>query len=229
LLQCRALEYRCASIQHLHAGPVRFSVVKIRESWLVILGASLVLAGCGGGDDESSASAPPTLDAQATQEPSPDPTEVQAQPSTRATCNLADFGAELLDRVNAYRAAGASCGSKGSFPPASALVWNAPLTQASLRHSDDMVAAQYFSHTGSDGSSVGQRATEAGYVWHALGENIAAGQGSVAAVMSSWMASPGHCANIMQARFRDLGVACVKGSSANTYGTYWTMALGAAR
>jgi hypothetical protein len=39
------------------------------------------------------------------------------------------------------------------------------LTQAALVHSDDMVANNFFSHTGSDGSSAGQRATAAGYAW----------------------------------------------------------------
>lgn len=135
----------------------------------------------------------------------------------------------MLALVNAYRAAGASCGSEGSFPGAAPLAWNAPLTQASLVHSDDMAAANFFSHTGSDGSNAGQRATAAGYLWQSWGENIAAGQPSVALVMAGWMASPGHCANIMQERLRDIGVACVSGGASNTYRTYWTMTLGLAR
>jgi uncharacterized protein YkwD len=64
--------------------------------------------------------------------------------------------------VNADRAAGAHCGSEGSFPSAPALAWNAALTQAALVHSDDMVAFNFFSHTGSSGSNAGQRATAAG-------------------------------------------------------------------
>jgi uncharacterized protein YkwD len=131
--------------------------------------------------------------------------------------------------VNAYRAAGASCGSEGNFPAAPPLAWNAALTQASLVHSDDMVAFNFFSHTGSDGSSAGQRATAAGYIWQSWGENIAAGQLSVAVVMASWMASPGHCANIMHAGFRDIGLACVSGGAGSSYPTYWTMTLGSAR
>ncbi len=94
---------------------------------------------------------------------------------TRATCNLADFRAQALARVNSYRAAGASCGAQGSFPAVPALAWNDALTQASLVHSEDMVALNFFSHTGSNGSSAGQRATAAGYVWSTWGENIAAG------------------------------------------------------
>jgi uncharacterized protein YkwD len=47
--------------------------------------------------------------------------------------------------------------------------------------------------------------------------------------MAGWMASPGHCANIMQADFRDIGLACVNGGASSSYRTYWTMTLGSAR
>ena len=187
---------------------------------LAVLSAFLIMAGCGGGGDSSEP--PPQTEGAA-----PEPAASTA--GTRATCNLAEFEAEMLAMVNAYRAAGASCGSEGSFPAAPALAWNALLTQASLAHSDDMVASNVFSHTGSDGSSAGQRATAAGYVWRSLAENIAAGQGSVATVMNSWMASPGHCANIMHGSYRDIGVACVSGGAGNSYRSYWTMTLGLAR
>jgi uncharacterized protein YkwD len=148
---------------------------------------------------------------------------------TRATCNLANFASEALALVNQHRAAGASCGSRGSFPPVATLAWNDPLTQASLVHSDDMVARNFFSHTGSNGSSAGDRATAAGYPWRTWGENIAAGQPTVASVVDAWMKSDGHCANIMNASMRDIGLACVSGSASNTYRTYWTMSLGAQR
>jgi uncharacterized protein YkwD len=51
----------------------------------------------------------------------------------------------------------------------------------------------------------------------------------VAVVMAGWMASPGHCANLMRGAFRDIGLACVSGGAGNTYRTYWTMVLGTAR
>lgn len=132
----------------------------------------------------------------------------------------------MLELANRYRAAGATCGSQGSFAPAPALRWQASLAQAALKHSDDMQSGNFFSHTGSDGSSAGQRLTAAGYGWRSWGENIAAGQSSVASVMAGWMDSPGHCANLMNAGFRDIGLACVKGGAGNSYGSYWTMTLG---
>lgn len=135
----------------------------------------------------------------------------------------------MLAAVNARRRAGATCGAQGSFPPAADLTWNAALTQAAIGHSDDMVTHNFFSHTGSDGSTLGSRATAAGYIWSSLGENIAAGQGTVAAVVDGWMKSDGHCANLMNAAYRDIGVACVAGNSGTSYRTYWTQDFGKAR
>lgn len=142
---------------------------------------------------------------------------------------MSNFAADAIARVNAHRAAGASCGAQGVFAAAPALAWSAPLTQASLVHSDDMMALNFFSHTGSNNGTVGSRATAAGYIWSTVGENIAAGQPDMASVVAAWMNSPGHCANIMNNRFRDIGLACVSGTANNTYRTYWTMSLGAAR
>jgi uncharacterized protein YkwD len=146
------------------ARQVSSSTMKPNFSRSVVLGALTALAGCGGGSDDSSTSTPQT------QSPAPTPAPPSASASapttstagTRATCSLVNFEVEVLALVNAYRAAGASCGSEGSFPGALPLAWNAPLTQASLVHSDDMAAANFFSHTGSDGSNAGQRATAAG-------------------------------------------------------------------
>lgn len=188
------------------------------------LGATFLLAAlqaCGGGGADAPAAAP----APAPAAPAPPPSSA----GTRATCNLAGFQAEALALVNSYRASGAVCGANGSFAAAPALSWNGPLTQASLVHSDDMVSGNFFSHTGSTGLNAGQRATAAGYVWSTWGENIAAGQPTVASVMSAWMASDGHCANLMNPNFRDIGLACVSGTASNTYRSYWTMTLGAAR
>ena len=186
---------------------------------LYLLAALIALAACGGGGDD--ASAPPDT--------SPEPPPGNGAPGTRATCQLPDFASQALALVNQHRAAGASCGARGNFPAATALAWNDALTQASLAHSDDMVVHNFFSHTGSDGRSAGDRASAAGYTWQTWAENIAAGQPSVAGVVDGWMRSDGHCANIMNAKLRDIGLACVSGAASNTFRTYWTMTLGTRR
>lgn len=85
------------------------------------------------------------------------------------------------------------------------------------------------SHTGSDGSDGGLRMTAAGYTWSIWGENTGWGFGSVQSMIDWWMASPVHCANIMKPQFKDVGLACVKGTPSDTWSTYWTMNLGAPR
>jgi uncharacterized protein YkwD len=90
-----------------------------------------------------------------------------------------------------------------------------------------MAEHNFFSHTGSDNRSASQRIGDAGYDWSLAAENIAAGYRTVQAVMDGWMASDGHCANIMHPALRDVGVACVPGGANNTYRNYWTMDLAA--
>ncbi|KAF1794997.1 CAP domain [Phytophthora cactorum] len=101
--------------------------------------------------------------------------------------STSQYAASMLASVNAQRAA-------QGLP---ALCMNAKLMAASMRHSTDMAVNNFMSHTGSDGSTMSMRVTAAGYKWTRVAENVAAGQSSVAAVMTSWMNSPGHRANIL--------------------------------
>ncbi|QAU35918.1 CAP domain-containing protein [Janthinobacterium sp. 17J80-10] len=139
------------------------------------------------------------------------------------TCGLGNFQQELLTRINEIRASARACGSL-TYAAAPPVKWNDKLFNAAAGHSADMAAKNYFSHTSLDGRSFSQRITNAGYAWLAAGENIAAGQTSVAQVMTAWVNSPGHCANLMSKNFTEVGVACVK-NDASSYRNYWTMDL----
>ncbi|PSV49761.1 CAP domain-containing protein [Photobacterium indicum] len=130
------------------------------------------------------------------------------------------FQGEMLAAVNAARATQQDCGGT-IMPPVPALTWDAQLEQAAYTHSNDMANYNFFSHTGSDGSSVSTRVTAQGYTWSSVGENIAAGQKDVDEVMTSWINSPGHCLNIMSANFTQMGASFVTNSSTQ-YGIYWT-------
>ncbi|MGH2841238.1 MAG: CAP domain-containing protein, partial [Solirubrobacteraceae bacterium] len=79
------------------------------------------------------------------------------------------------------------------------------LDAAATRHSQDMAARDYFSHTSPEGLTPGDRALAQGYTI-GVSENIASGQGSARAVTTGWMASDGHCRNIFSAAARDIGV-----------------------
>ncbi len=114
---------------------------------------------------------------------------------------------------------------RGSFAAAGPLGWSTQLTEAATGHSLDMSANNFFSHTGSGGSTLSSRVDATGYGWSALGENIAAGPMTVSAVIDGWMASDGHCANIMNPDFTQIGQACMLGGPSNTYRSYWTMNL----
>ena len=150
--------------------------------------------------------------------------------STRAaTCELPGFQAAALARINRARAAGADCHGAGRFGPARPLVWNDRLALAASQHSRDMSQHDLFSHTGSDGRTVPQRATAVGYPWASIGENIEAGHGSVDDAVAGWMESDHHCANIMEPGFTEMALACVRGGPNTTYTSYWTLDLGRRR
>jgi uncharacterized protein YkwD len=134
------------------------------------------------------------------------------------------FQAEVLLRVNAIRAAGAVCGTS-SYPAAAALTWNNSLQRAAGGHSSEMAQSDYFSHDSLDGKTFSQRLTDSGYNYSAAGENIAAGDATAKQAVDHWLNSPGHCANMMNSSYRDIGVACASSASSG-YGTYWTMDLG---
>lgn len=120
---------------------------------------------------------------------------------------------KLLQLVNDVRTAGCTCGNK-TMPPVPAIAWNEQLEKAAVSHSIHMNKHSHFSHTGKDGSTPGDRITKQNYAWVTYGENIAQGQQSEEQVMQSWLNSPGHCENIMNANFKDMAV----GRS----GDYWT-------
>jgi uncharacterized protein YkwD len=152
-------------------------------------------------------------------------TDAPAVITAAPTCNLADFRAELLRRVNELRAAGAECGNQGSFAPTLPLVWNEGLAKAAEGHSRDMGTQDYLEHVGRDGSTPAMRVDAQGYAWSMVAENIAGGQPGIAEVMESWRRSPGHCANLMKPGLKEIGVACVR-ASGTRYRLYWTMVLG---
>ena len=184
-----------------------------------------LLAACGGGGD----AAAPGAGAGTSAAPAASSPASTTATSTGSTCNLDDFRATMLARINRVRAVGANCGADGVFGAAASLTWNDKLTVAAEGHSQDMAAKNYFSHTSADGRTLAERVTATGYAWSTLGENIAAGYPGVNAVMDAWIASPGHCANLMNAGFAEVGVVCVPGVAGDTFSTYWTMDLGRPR
>jgi uncharacterized protein YkwD len=144
-----------------------------------------------------------------------------------AQCTSRALSEEILQRVNAARAAGRRCGSR-AMGPASALKWDTALHSAASGHSLDMAKRKFFDHRSPEGRSVSERVSASNYPWKSVGENIAGGDRSVAGVVESWLQSPEHCENLMDPNFNDVAVACVE-QPGTQWGTYWTMVLGRKR
>jgi len=126
-----------------------------------------------------------------------------------APTNLAGIGRATLCLLNAERAA-------RSLRPLRA---NARLASAARVHASDMVAKRYFAHDSQSGADFSSRIKRSGYFRGArgwtVGENLAWGTSTAAQpreIVQAWMNSPGHRANILNARFREIGVGVVVGA-----------------
>jgi uncharacterized protein YkwD len=130
----------------------------------------------------------------------------------------ADFPTDVLTLTNKER-------QKANLAP---LAMNPILTAAAQAHAEDMANKDYFSHTGLDGSNETLRVTRIGGVFTGAfagaAENLAVGPATPAAVVASWMASPGHRDNILNPSWTLLGVGYFflpKDSGKVAYGHYW--------
>ncbi|MFD9119193.1 CAP domain-containing protein [Streptomyces bottropensis] len=138
-------------------------------------------------------------------------TALWAEPFSPA--GLRRTAADVITLTNAERAG-------AGLPPLSP---DPLLAHAAQAHSADMVARAFYAHTAPDGGEPWHRAAAAGSTHRSVGENIACGQRSAAEVVTSWMNSPGHRANILKPGFTHIGVGFVGGGAA---GTYWTQLFG---
>lgn len=123
----------------------------------------------------------------------------------------------ILEEVNRLRKEGCTCGDE-IMPPVDPLTWNDQLEKAAIKHANDMFNSDILNHTGSDGSSLSERVENEGYRWTLIGENISWGYESVSDAVNGWKGSPGHCKNMMNGSFREMGAA--------GKGTYWVLDLG---
>lgn len=89
---------------------------------------------------------------------------------------------------------------------------NAKLDAAAQVKLKDMFARQYFEHVSPDGNGPAELAKQQGYSYVLIGENLALGDyKDDQALLTAWMNSPGHRANILKPQYQDIGVAVGKG------------------
>jgi uncharacterized protein YkwD len=121
--------------------------------------------------------------------------------------NLQLVNASVLCLINQKRA------QNGEQP----LRPEAQLQAAAEAHVRDMLTGDYFDHVSPSGSTPVDRVRATGYITgppagYVIGENLAWGTFSLAtpqAIVSAWIASPGHLANILEGHYRDTGIAII--------------------
>jgi uncharacterized protein YkwD len=142
--------------------------------------------------------------------------------------NLELVDAAVLCLVNTKRA------QNGEVP----LQPNAQLEQAAQSHAHEMISLNYFEHVSPNGLTPVQRIRTTGYipngeVGYVIGENLAWGTLSLStpqAIVSAWIASPGHLANILESKYRDTGINVLAelptSLAENTQGALYTQEFG---
>lgn len=157
-------------------------------------------------------------------------TVVLAAPTPNPLTLLPDTAAaarQVFMASNAARAEARQCGDTWmeAAPP---LAWNQQLAEAAQAHSEDMAQQGYFAHKNKQGNEVPQRAEARGYRWFHIGENISRGQTSAQEAVAGWISSPGHCRNLMNPKFSELGVG-VSIRPGKRPAAYWTQVFGTPR
>jgi uncharacterized protein YkwD len=141
---------------------------------------------------------------------------------------MTPFEEEVYVLVNQRRAQSAVCGST-VYDPAQYLEAEQMLQNSAKRHTEDMALRDFVAHVNPDGDSLRDRVEAEDYPVWAIAENIAAGYMTPQDVVDAWMASPGHCVNIMNPTYTQIGVGYAyepDDVNAPPYYRYWTLNFG---
>jgi uncharacterized protein YkwD len=177
----------------------------------------LVLGTGAGSHAPSRGGSPPTSPVPSTPaSPAPAPPRTPTAP----TAALAD---RALVLVNEARTRGARCGTR-TFAPAPPLALSGTLGSVAYGHATDMAEHHYFEHADLTGQTPADRVRATGYREKLVGENIAYGPQTVDEAVQGWLHSPGHCENLMDPRFAEMGLAFAAGRGAQ-HGLYWVQVL----
>lgn len=108
---------------------------------------------------------------------------------------------QVLEETNTKR-------KNEGLPP---LTLNKKLSNAAVAKATYMFDHQYWSHTAPDGTTPWTFIQKSGYSYSIAGENLARDFGDISSMISAWMNSPTHRANILQKKYSDIGIAVVDG------------------
>jgi uncharacterized protein YkwD len=135
------------------------------------------------------------------------------------------FEDQVVDLVNARRAAGALCGQEGSFPPVPPVAAEPTLRCAARLHARDMAARGVVSSVGAGGSTPDTRIAASGYAASFVGENVAGALPDPTAVVDAWMANSIQCSLVLEPGFQHAGVGFVDAPAAQRF--FWVLDFGA--
>ena len=121
---------------------------------------------------------------------------------------------QMLNLHNQMRKAGTKCGN-AAFAATLPLVFNQRLTAAARKHTRYLQTQRYLAHQDKHGDTVGDRVSKTNYRWQHVAENLAHGKSDARSTFQLWLNSKNHCANIMQSKFNEIGIA--------KQGNYWTV------
>ncbi len=149
---------------------------------------------------------------------------VYKAPAKSSQCEISEQRIKrTVNYINSIRAIPQNCGGK-EYDQTNDISWNEALYNAAFIHSQDMAQNSNLSHTGSNNSLAGIRISSVGYKWRSVAENISGGTETPEQTIDRWMASSGHCHNIMNPAYTEIGMACASEKSSE-YGVYWTLVL----
>ena len=128
-----------------------------------------------------------------------------------------------VEQLNDLRRQPASCAAAGAAMQS--LSWESRLAASAQQQAADLAVQDRLSHVDSRNRGLGVRLRSVGYAAAGAGENLAAGQTGIDDALQAWLASPAHCANLMQPEYRDVGLACVQ-RRGSRYERFWVAHFG---
>jgi uncharacterized protein YkwD len=131
---------------------------------------------------------------------------------------------QAVEQLNALRRQAAPCAAAGAAMQR--LSWESRLAASATEQARNIALQDRLSHVDSNNRGLGARLRSVGYAAAGAGENLAAGQSAIDDTFQAWLASPSHCANLMQPEYRDVGLACVQ-RRGSRYHRFWVAHFGA--
>lgn len=146
------------------------------------------------------------------------------------TCGAAPSVEAAIQRLNEIRMRGAICRAGATTTSTAApLTWSESLAAAAKVQAAEMARMHRMGHLDSRNRGLADRLRAMGYRYSLAVENVGVGYASLEDVVDAWLASEGHCENLMNSGVLEFGLACIDAGAIDAIEErrYWTLVLGA--